>query len=140
MKASSELFAIDANVILRYLLQDNDKLSPKADTIIEGIEDGRIRVFCDPITLAEVVYVLLRIYQQEPGRIYEGLEPIVKQDGFLMPEKTRYIRALELFAGHIPHFGDACACAAALESCEGRLLSFDKKLSNVEGITRAEEV
>lgn len=140
MKASSDLFVIDANVILRYLLQDSDKLSPKADAIIEGIEDGRLRVLCEPVTLAEVVYVLLRIYQQEPSRIYEGLEPIVKQDGFLMPNKSRYIRALELFAGDVPHFGDACACAAAMESCEGRLLSFDKKLSNLEGIHRLEDI
>jgi hypothetical protein len=33
-------------------------------------------------------------------------------------------------------FGDACACAAALQRCEGRLVSFDRKLSGVDGISR----
>ena len=140
MKVRSRVFAIDANVILRYLLQDNIELTPKADAIIEGVEDGKLRVFCEPVTLAEVVYVLFRFYEQDRGTIYEGLEPIVKMDGFLMPDKSRYIQALELFANNTPHFGDACACAAALEQCEGRLLSFDRKLSTVEGISRKESI
>ena len=38
------------------------------------------------------------------------------------------------------HFGDACACAAAIEDCQGRLLSFDRKLTGVAGVARAEEV
>lgn len=139
MKADSKTFAIDANVILRYLLQDNEELTPKADAIIEGIEDGKLQVLCEPVTLSEVVYVLFRFYEQERSAIYEGLEPIVKMDGFLMPDKGRYIHALELFANDIPHFGDACACAAALEQCSGRLLSFDKKLSGITGVNRLED-
>ncbi|MEN6357698.1 MAG: PIN domain-containing protein [Armatimonadota bacterium] len=139
MKAGSKPFAIDANVILRYLLQDNEELTPKADAIIEGVEDGKLQVLCEPVTLSEVVYVLFRFYEQERSVIYKGLEPIVKMDGFLMPDKSRYIHALELFANDIPHFGDACACAAALEQCKGRLLSFDRKLSSVNGVSRFEE-
>jgi predicted nucleic-acid-binding protein len=68
------------------------------------------------------------------------LEPIVNLDGFVITDKDRYIRALDLFATSVPHFGDACACAAALEECEGRVLSFDKKLAGVEGVRRSEEL
>jgi len=52
----------------------------------------------------------------------------------------RYLRALRLFAHTVKHFGDALACAAVLEDCEGRLYSFDRKLSAVEGIERRETV
>ena len=53
------MFAIDANVVVRYLTQDHQELAAKADVIIEGVEDGRLSVFCDPITLGEVVFYLL---------------------------------------------------------------------------------
>jgi len=90
------------------------------------------------VTLAEVVWVLGRIYGLSRQQIQEGLAPIVATSAFLMPDKARYIRALELYSTSIPHFGDACACAAALETCEGKLFSFDKELSGVDGITRLE--
>jgi len=55
-----------------------------------------------------------------------------------MPEKERYVLALELYADSIRHFGDACACATALRECEGRLYFFDRRLSSVPGIHRSE--
>jgi predicted nucleic-acid-binding protein len=140
MKTADSVFAIDANIVIRYLTQDDSELSPKADAIIEGIEDGLVTVLCEPVTLSEIVYVLRTFYKQERELICSGLEPIVKLGGFLMPDKPRYIKALELYATAVPHFGDACACAAALELCGGRLLSFDKKLSGISGIQWQEKI
>ncbi len=134
------MFAIDANVVVRYLTQDHQELAAKADVIIEGVEDGRLSVFCDPITLGEVVFVLASRYRLSRTEIANALEPIVNLEGFLVPDKDRYMRALDLYGTTITHFGDACACAAALEECEGRLLSFDKGLSGVDGVQRTEEL
>ncbi len=45
----------DANIILRYLLNDNEELSDKAAIIIENNE-----VFLPNEVIAEIVYVLKR--------------------------------------------------------------------------------
>jgi len=131
---------IDANVILRYLLGEPADQAAKAGEIMAALEDGEITVHCDPVTLAEVVWVLSSFYKLPPAEIYAGLSPIVKTEGFEIPEKEVYVLALELFARGVAHFGDACACAAALLKCEGRLFSFDRDLSRVEGITRTESL
>ena len=133
------VFAIDANVILRYVLGDDEKLSARAATILQGVDSGETAISCDPVTLAEVVWVLSSYYGLPNHEISEGLAPLVKAEGFLIPSKDRYVRALDLFAGSVKHFGDACACATALEDCEGRLYSFDRKLSSVDGVRRAEK-
>lgn len=140
MSSRPPVFAIDANVILRYLLDDHKELSEKAARIFESLEDGRTAVYCDPVTLAEVVWVLSRHYGQPNAKIAEALEPVLKSEGFLMPEKECYVLALELFGRSVEHFGDACACAAGLQRCEGRLYSFDRELSAVEGIERRQRV
>ncbi len=138
MKASSDVYCIDANVILRYLTQDVAEQFQQASAIMKAVESGEITVFCDPVTLSEVVWALKKYYELPAKRIWKGLAPIIKANGFVIPDKARYIRALQLFSESIDHFGDACACASATEKSGGRVFSFDKDLSGVEGVTRLE--
>lgn len=138
MKPSAEVYSIDANVILRYVMHDDPKLFAKAHGILRGVQSGQTVVTCDPVNLAEVVWVLRSFYRLTNEQICEGLLPILNPDGFLVPDKERYLLALKLFAEGVKSFGDACACAAALQDCDGRLYSFDAKLSKVPGITRSE--
>ncbi len=140
MKACDDSYAVDANIILRYLLRDDVGLYQKSLKIMQSLFSGQVSMFCDPVTLSEIVFVLFRVYKLSPQDIWNGLEPIIKADAFVLPDKDRYIRAFELYVGPVPHFGDACVCAAALEKSEGRLLSFDRGVSGVHGVTRLEEV
>jgi predicted nucleic acid-binding protein len=131
---------VDANILLRYILDDNPTLSQKAAGIVEGMEDRRVILICDPVTLAEVAWVLTSFYKMPRVDIVESLLPIVKSPNFILTDKHRYLHALELFGGPVKHFGDACCCAAALEESGGALFSFDKALSKAPGITRREEI
>ena len=112
MKVSSSVYTVDANVILRYLLKDDEAQWQKAYRTIRAVNDGSVRLICDPVTLAEIVFALVSIYRLTRQRIYQLLDPLVKAEGFVVPEKDLYVRALELFGTTVPHFGDACACEA----------------------------
>ena len=138
MPENARPYALDANVILRFILRDHEELSTKAQEIMQAASDGQIVVHCDPVIIAEVVYVLSSRYGAPRERIVESLASVLKPESTVMPNKQRYLRALRIFAETNAHFGDACACAAALEDCEGRLFSFDRELSEVEGIGRSE--
>jgi predicted nucleic acid-binding protein len=133
-------WTVDANIILRYLLADIPELTSKARSVLMAVAEGRIVAVCDAVTLAEVVFVLSSVYKLPNAQISEGLIPLLQMDNLELAAKDRYIRALRLFAGEVRHFGDACACATAIEKCEGKLVSFDRKLSSVASVTRAEEV
>jgi predicted nucleic acid-binding protein len=138
MPANVKSYALDANVILRFILRDHEELSTKARDILQAAREGRIVVHCDPVIVGEVVYVLSSHYGVSRAQITETLERVLKPESTVMPDKRRYLRALRIFAETNAHFGDACACAAALEDCEGRLFSFDRELSKIEGISRSE--
>lgn len=131
-------FSIDTNIIMRYLIPDNPELFAKAESILDRVAEGALTVFIDPIILAEVVFVFTNHYGRSREELRVILDPFLKSDNVLISNKFRYIRALEIYADTKAHFGDACACAAALEECDGRLFSFDRKLSEVEGISRVE--
>ncbi len=138
MSRSPQCWTVDANVILRYILHDDEQLAAKARTIWSGVEDGHIVAVCDPVTLAEVVFVLSSVYELPNDAISEALIPLLQIEGVVIDQRERYLEALRLFGSSVKHFGDACACAAALGECDGRLYSFDRKLNSVPGIQRAE--
>jgi len=131
-------YAVDANVILRFLLRDSAALSEKAETAFRAMEAGEVTLVCDPVNLAEAVWTMSSYYKVPHHEIAGALLPLVRARGFHLPDKERYVRALELHGERGIRFGDACACATAEDACEGRLLSFDRGLSRVPGIARTE--
>ncbi|WP_394262062.1 PIN domain-containing protein [Moraxella boevrei] len=58
MTTNANMTVCDANVVLRYLLQDNEILSEKAILIIENKD-----VFVTTEVIAEIIYVLNKVYQ-----------------------------------------------------------------------------
>lgn len=130
---------IDANVILRYVAKDDPVHFEKARTLFLAMDRGDCVIECDPVTLAEVVWVLKSFYKIANLDVAEGLFPIVQSPWFRLPNKERYLNALTLLASSVSSYGDACCCAAALETCDGRLFSFDRALSGVTGIERMEK-
>ena len=138
MRGSTEVAAIDANVIVRYVAADHPAHHASARALFQAVKAGTARVLCDPVNLAEVVFVLQKFYGVPRKRIGEELGALLQAPDFLVPDKARYLWALDMYAAGELSFGDACACAAALEDCEGRLYSFDRKLSGVPGVERIE--
>jgi predicted nucleic acid-binding protein len=133
-------YAVDANVILRLVLGDDPHLSAKAEAVFRAMEAGEVTLVCDPVNLAEAVWVLSSYYKASCEDIAGALLPLVKRSGFHVPERDRYARALELYGKGLLRFGDACACATAITACQGRLVSFDRKLSRVLGLERTEAI
>jgi len=59
---------IDANIVLRYLLNDNPGLSKKAAKILENNN-----VHCPVEVFAEIIYVLEKVYNVPREKIYNAL-------------------------------------------------------------------
>ncbi len=59
---------LDANMILRYLLNDNEEMASEAETIIS---EGSVQVTIE--VMAEVVYVLKGVYYIERDKIKNSL-------------------------------------------------------------------
>jgi predicted nucleic-acid-binding protein len=83
---------IDANVLLRYLLNDHAKLSSKAKEIIEQqTVDVPIEVLC------EVVYVLFGYYKIDRQTISTELKHFFEQTRCTLSHREAVLRGLEYF-------------------------------------------
>ena len=116
---------IDANIILRYILNDDVELSPSAKEIIgSNTVETPIEVLC------EVVYVLKRVYGINRREIADTLFDFYENTNCILPHKEAIIRGIEYFAMKNLDFVD-CILAGYCEM-EGRIIStFDKSLEKL---------
>lgn len=119
---------IDANVIIRYLLQDNVKLSPQATQIIENNDD----IYATNEVLAEVVYVLMKVYGLPKTKIIEALQRLFAKNLLQHTQPIFIERALQLYADNTMDFVD-CLLVAYHQNFGLAIVSFDKKVNKKIG-------
>lgn len=112
----------DANIIVRYIINDDEAMAAKAD---EAINSGS--VFVLPEVFAEVTYVLTKVYQIDRISVADSMLELLGYVSTSVPIIME--NALEYFRETKLDFVD-CILAAygILDSKE--ILSFDKKLNN----------
>lgn len=113
---------VDANVVLRYLLDDHAELSPKAADIIE-----RHSVTLPVEVGCEVVYVLQKVYAVERKEIQQQLGDLLNEELVTMDKPAVFLKALECFGDSTLDFVDTLLWAyQTLEQQE--IFTFDSKL------------
>jgi predicted nucleic-acid-binding protein len=115
---------VDANIVLRYILEDHDELSPAAKEIIDSNE-----IFVPTEVLAEIVYVLLKVYKAPRTEIRESLIAFFDDTDCGLADHDAVEKALNMFGETSFDFID---CVLAAYAAAGKAVStFDKKLEHL---------
>jgi len=116
---------IDANIVLRYLLDDHPELSPRAAEII----DSQMVVVSTEV-LCEVVYVLAGVYEVPREEIRDTLQRFSRHPTTNMLEHRVICYALEAYAEKTIDFVDALLLAHH-ELHDDPIETFDRKLKKL---------
>ncbi|GAC42585.1 PIN domain-containing protein [Paenibacillus popilliae] len=116
---------VDANIILRYLLQD----------AIQFIDQARDKIENHPIFIpnevrAAVVYVLEKVYRIERVHIYDTLQNLLSYGNITMHDKSILVQALKVYSEIKIDFVDSLLFAYSKISGH-TVFTFDKKLNQM---------
>ena len=115
---------LDANMILRFLLKDDEK---SAVIVRDIIKSESVMVL--PEIIAEVVYVMTRVYKYERIKTSSGIAAFLNYHNIVTEKYDVVLKALQYFGDTSLDFADCLLCAyhtvAGYEIC-----TFDKKLNN----------
>jgi len=121
---------IDANVLLRYLLKDDEALFRKAYELLEKVKDGKDLIIIPESVLAECVYVLLRIYKVDRQIIAEKLRSLFLYKGVVNPDKEDLVDSIKFFGQTKLSIVDCIICAKSVNN-RMPIVTFDDELKNV---------
>lgn len=130
---------IDSNIILRFVLSDDDKLSPLAGKILQKIENGRTKAYLSAITIAEIVYVLLKVYKFDRAEISQKLLPLLQLNNLNVENKPIYDSIFRIFTQQKVDFEDAYLVALMQKKKISKIYSFDRDFDKFLQIKRLEK-
>ena len=114
------MIRLDTNYILRYLLNDNEKMAVEAEKVILNNV-----VFVANEVMAEVVYVLEGVYELGREEISSVLITFLQAHTIEAVDKYSLVKGLEIYANRSLDFVDCLLCAYATVD---EVMTFDKKL------------
>jgi len=130
---------LDTNVILRYLLRDDELKAQRCLELLEKAERRGINLHTTDLVIAEAVWVLESptIYNLPRDRIRDLLLPIILLPGLRLPGKKLYRRIFELYVDQNIDFIDAYNAAHMEKHGLARIYSYAPDFDRIVSVSRA---
>ena len=108
---------VDANVLLRFLRNDDPRQSPAARRLLAAAQSGEVTLVLSAVTVAEVCYALRASYRL-PRPAAHLLADLLQAGVFELEDEPPVLDALARMARANVDFGDAYLAARAAASRE----------------------
>jgi predicted nucleic-acid-binding protein len=128
------MIGLDTNVLIRYIMQDDPKQSPKANKIIDALssdEPGFITV----VSVLEIYWVLTTAYALTEEQFLQAMEGILRTKQFVVESADQVLRALRVFEKGRSDFADCLIERTAASAGCAQTMTFDVKASKHAGMS-----
>ncbi len=116
---------LDANVVLRFLRDDDPKQSAAARRLMGEASEGKVTLVLAALTAAEIFYALRVSYKLPRPESAALLDQLVRSGVLEIEQEPRLLDALARVRSANVDFGDAWLAATAVEAGEA-VASFDE--------------
>ena len=118
---------VDANIIIRFLLNDHPKLSQLATSLFSKAQKKLIKIYLDEVILAEVIWTLSSFYKIKKADLIDNIEKFISQDWIVNTKKKSMLKALYLYKSANLDYID-CWIFVVSQALKFKLETFDKNL------------
>lgn len=125
-----KLPVLDTNIIIRFLAADSLDQALKVKTLFEST--ARKTLMLPDLVIAEIIYVLLSLYELSKEDIIEKVDQLVEIKA-IKCNKPLIKKTLDIFRENSVSFVDSYLCALIITGKNSMLYSFDKRLGKVLG-------
>lgn len=130
------MIAVDTNVLVRFLVADDEVQAAAAAAAFEAAARRRIGVFVSQIVVCELVWVLTRAYGHDRSEIASVLEQLLRTGALEVEGRDEVVRSAGAFAAGKGDFADYLIRENARSAgCES-VMTFDAALLREPGFVR----
>lgn len=127
------MIALDTNVLVHYLVQDDAPQAQIASDVIDGLSEAD-QGFVGREVLIELVWVLERAYGFSRMEIANALDGLLAAIELVIENADDLGLAIELYRNDGYGFADMMIAAAARRAGARELVTFDRKAARLRGV------
>ncbi len=132
------MIGLDTNVVIRYLVQDDEAQAKKATQFIEQSLSTDSPGYINHIVLCEIGWVLERCYEVTKAQLKAIFEALLETKQFVVEDVEVVWKALRAFDANSADFSDALIGQRNMQSGCEQTATFDKKAAKLPGIVLLE--
>lgn len=127
---------IDANVVLRYLVDDGDQAT-RAGLLLQAADQEEKTLLLPDLALADIVWVLEKVYKTPRPEIRDAVSVLLSVRGLKFSAgKALVADALALYAEKNIDWSDAFIAGQMIAMKLRTIYSFDKDFDRIPGIQK----
>lgn len=127
------MIALDTNVLVRFLVQDDLAQAELAASVIDQLTDDA-RGFVSREVLIELVWVLERAYRLGRAEIAVSIDGLLTATELEVEGSDEVAPAIELYRNDGFGFADLMIAAAARRAGASEMVTFDRKAARLHGV------
>ena len=131
------MIALDTNVLVRYLADDDPVQSPIAGRIVEETVEKDDLLFLSEVVIVETVWVLARAYHKSRQEIANVLDHILRARHFEFRDEPLLARAIRAYTAGKADFADYLIRELSLDAGCDYLVTFDRSLWKDDHVRKA---
>jgi predicted nucleic acid-binding protein len=119
---------VDANVLVSFFVERNEKQRAAGKALLLSAEEGEIVAVVPEFALFEIAYVLESFYKVPLPKIADAIRATLTYPGVITTDDCSWRRILEHWPEALASITDAAIVAVALANNYDSVATFDQKL------------
>lgn len=128
------MIGLDTNVLVRYIMQDDARQSPKATTLMESLTTDAPG-FVSLVSIVELGWVLAAAYGLSREQVVQALELLLRTKEIVIDHGEQVSQALRAFKTSSADFADCLIERSAAGAGCDRTMTFDVGAAKAAGMT-----
>jgi predicted nucleic-acid-binding protein len=128
------MIGLDTNVLVRYIMQDDPKQSPKATRLIESL-DSDDPGFITVVSVVELYWILTSCYGLRGHDVKRAFEGLLRAKQIVVDRADQVLRALRVFDDGKADFADCLIERIASSAGCAETLTFDAGAAKYAGMS-----
>ena len=130
------MIALDTNVLIRFLVEDDEAQSRRATKLIEGAVARDEQLFVSDIVMCETVWVLASAYRFSRAEIVDALSQLLRARSAVFSSADNIARALDAYRKGRGDFADYLIREHARSAGAETVATFDGALIKESGFSK----
>ena len=128
------MIGLDTNVLVRYIMQDDPKQSPKATKLIDALTVAAPG-FVSLVSVVELAWVLSSCYGLTRDQVAQTLELMLRTKEIIIDCADLVLKALRTFKASTADFADCLIERSASSAGCTKTMTFDISAAKTAGMT-----